>query len=183
MKRLAFLIPAVFGGMLAADCSTPMLTMPPPGDDLGPADASWAPDDAAVTPPDGGADAGPSDACAVFGAPGQCLPVSACMALPAHTPYAGHCPGPATVQCCIQTPSVASNPPVPTGYHLMMQAQVTPDMTTWAVAILHDPVTYPMFSTATKTFGTLVVLARVEWHPPDFQNSVVHRGVTLYVPN
>ena len=55
-------------------------------------------------------------------------------------------------------------------------------MTTWAVSILRDPVTYPMFATTTKLFGTLNVLARVEWHPPDFQNSVVHRGVTLYVP-
>jgi hypothetical protein len=64
----------------------------------------------------------------------------------------------------------------------MQQSQVTADMTTWAVAILNDPVTYPMFSTTTKTFGTVAVLARVEWHPPDFQNSVVHRGVTLYVP-
>jgi hypothetical protein len=27
-----------------------------------------------------------------------------------------------------------------------------------------------------------MVLARVEWHPPDFQNSVIHRGATLYVP-
>ena len=105
------------------------------------------------------------------------------MALPAHSPYPGHCPGPATIQCCIKTPNVADNPPTPTGYHLMMQAQVTPDMTTWAVAILRDPVTYPMFSTAMKTFGTLMVLARVEWHPPDFQNGVVHRGVTLYLPN
>ena len=25
-------------------------------------------------------------------------------------------------------------------------------------------------------------MARVEWHPPDFQNSIIHRGVTLYVP-
>ena len=41
---------------------------------------------------------------------------------------------------------------------------------------------YPMFSTTIQTFGTLMVLARVEWHPPDFQNSVVHRGVTLYEP-
>ena len=49
----------------------------------------------------------------------------------------------------------------------MQQSQVTPAMTTWAVAILHDPVTYPMFSTTTQTFGTLLVLARVEWHPPE----------------
>jgi hypothetical protein len=27
-----------------------------------------------------------------------------------------------------------------------------------------------------------MVLARVEWHPPDFQNNAIHRGVTLYVP-
>ena len=55
-------------------------------------------------------------------------------------------------------------------------------MTTWAVTILHDPVTYPMFATATMQFGSLTVLARVEWHPPDFQNSAIHRGVTLYEP-
>jgi hypothetical protein len=64
----------------------------------------------------------------------------------------------------------------------MTQSQVTADMTSWAVAILHDPFTYPMWSTTTRTFGALLVLARVEWHPPDFQNSIIHRGVTLYVP-
>jgi archaellum component FlaG (FlaF/FlaG flagellin family) len=64
----------------------------------------------------------------------------------------------------------------------MAQADVTAAMTSWAVSILNDPTDYPMFSTATQTFGTLTVLARVEWHPPDFQNSVVHRGVTLYEP-
>jgi hypothetical protein len=59
---------------------------------------------------------------------------------------------------------------------------VTTEMTQWAVDILHDPVTYPMFATTTRMFGDQFVLARVEWHPPDFQNGVVHRGVTLYVP-
>ena len=149
--------------------------------------------DAGSTPTggDGGDDAGAGDAgdggeagdgCEVFGAPGDCIDVSACGALGDHTSYAGHCPGPTNVECCIVTPNVADNPPVPTGWVLMQQAQVTSDMTTWAVAILDDPVTYPMFSTTTKTFGTQLVLARVEWHPPDFNNSVVHRGVTLYVP-
>jgi hypothetical protein len=80
------------------------------------------------------------------------------------------------------TPSVADNPPTPPGYKLMMQSEVTADMTSWTVSILEDPTTYPMFSTATMTFGTLTVLARVEWHPPDFQNGTVHRGVTLYEP-
>jgi len=122
------------------------------------------------------------NACSVFGAPGECMTTSACAALGDHTSYAGHCPGASTIECCIKTPNVADNPPTPTGYKLMQQSEVTPDMTSWAVAILNDPVTYPMFSTTTKTFGTLDVLARVEWHPPDFLNSAVHRGVTLYEP-
>jgi len=110
------------------------------------------------------------------------MTVAACAALGDHSSYAGACPGPSSIECCIKTPNVADNPPTPTGYKLMAQSAVTPEMTTWAVAILHDPVTYPMFSTTTKTFGTLMVLARVEWHPPDFLNSKVHRGVTLYQP-
>ena len=64
----------------------------------------------------------------------------------------------------------------------MMQSEVTPAMTAWAVDILHDTATYPMFATTTMQFGALTVLARVEWHPPDFQNDAVHRGVTLYEP-
>lgn len=132
--------------------------------------------DASDAPTDG------ATACSVFGAPGQCLTVSECAALTSHTSYTGHCSGSASIECCIKTPNVADNPPIPTGYKLMAQSQVTTDMTNWAVAILHDPVTYPMFSTTTKTFGTLTVLARVEWHAPDFLNKVVHRGVTLYQP-
>jgi len=66
----------------------------------------------------------------------------------------------------------------------MMQSEVTPAMTTWAVMILNDPADYPMYSTAMQTFpvpaGTLLVMAIVQWHPPDFQNSAIHRGVTLY---
>ncbi len=73
-----------------------------------------------------------------------------------------------------------TNPPVPTGYVLMTQAAVTPAMTAWAVSILHDTNAFPMFATTSKTFGALVVLARVEWHPPDFNNGAIHRGVTLY---
>jgi hypothetical protein len=79
-------------------------------------------------------------------------------------------------------PSVADNPPIPAGYKLMQQADVTAEMTAWAVSILQDPTDYPMFATATKTFGALTVLIRVEWHAPDFQNMMVHRGVTLYEP-
>ena len=127
-------------------------------------------------------DSAPKPECEVYGAPGACITVEACAALGDHTSYSGHCPGPDDVQCCIVTPNVADNPPVPSGYTLMAQSDVTPDMTTWAVEILDDPVTYPMYSTTTKTFGTLDVLARVEWHPPDFLNSAVHRGVTLYQP-
>jgi hypothetical protein len=80
------------------------------------------------------------------------------------------------------TPDVAGNPPAPTGYQPLPQAQVTSAMTTWAVGILHDPSTYPMFSCTVETFGSLTVLARAEWLPPDFQTSVVHRGVVLFEP-
>jgi hypothetical protein len=110
------------------------------------------------------------------------MEVSACAALADHTSTAGYCAGPADIECCTKTPNVADNPPVPTGWMLMMQSQVTPAMTQWAVAILNDPKDYPMFSTTIMTFGTLMVLARVEWHPPDFQNMTIHRGVTLYEP-
>ena len=127
-------------------------------------------------------DAGADGPCEWGGAPGACMTLGACAALSDHTSYAGQCPGPASIECCIVTPSTADNPPTPIGYQLMAQADVTTAMTTWAVAILDAPTTYPMFSTTTKVFGTLTVLARVEWHPPDFQNSVIHRGVTLYEP-
>ncbi|MCE9578161.1 MAG: hypothetical protein K8W52_33860 [Deltaproteobacteria bacterium] len=133
-----------------------------------------APSDAA---PDG-----PASACAPFGAPGDCITTTACAGLGDHTSYPGYCPGPTDIQCCIVTPSTANNPPIPTGYRLMKQSEVTAEMTTWAIDILHDPVTYPMFATTTRTFGALDVLARVQWHPPDFNNSAIHRGVTLFVP-
>jgi GH25 family lysozyme M1 (1,4-beta-N-acetylmuramidase) len=77
---------------------------------------------------------------------------------------------------------MSTNPPVPPGYKLLSQVAVTPAMTDWALKILRNPGTYPMFSTATLTFDGLPLLARVEWHPPDFQNPAEHRGVTLYEP-
>ena len=78
-------------------------------------------------------------------------------------------------------PNRINNPTVPVGYKLMAQLQVTHEMSAWAVEILRNP-TYELFASATKTFGTVTVLARVELHSPDFQNHVVHRGVTLYEP-
>ena len=149
--------------------------------ETGVVDDGGAPGEAGTTADasDGG-DAG--NGCSYSGAPGECITVSACAALPDHTSFAGYCPGPASIECCIVTPSTADNPPTPAGYMLMPQSAVTPAMTTWAVQILDDPAMYPMFSTAMQTFGTLMVLARVEWHPPDFNNGAVHRGVTLYEP-
>ncbi len=114
---------------------------------------------------------------------GQCITTADCTALGEHTSTAGFCPGaPPDVECCTTTPNVADNPPVPAGWVLMQESAVAPAMTAWAVMILDDPTTYPMYSTTIQTFGTLMVLARVEWHPPDFQNATVHRGVTLYQP-
>ncbi len=123
-----------------------------------------------------------NDSCVVSGISGHCITTASCAAMTGYQSTAGHCAGAADIQCCTLTPDVASNPPIPTGYRLMMQSEVTSAMTAWAVAILHDPTTYPMFSTTTMTFGMQPVLARVEWHPPDFNNMTVHRGVTLYVP-
>jgi hypothetical protein len=110
------------------------------------------------------------------------MTLAACSMLAGHISTPGYCPGPSGIECCTQAPNVADNPPVPTGWVLMQQANVTPAMTTWAVNILHAPTMYPMFSTTTQMFGSLNVMARVEWHPPDFQNSAIHRGVTLYQP-
>lgn len=117
-----------------------------------------------------------------YGVYGDCMTAASCTALGDRTSVSGFCPGPSSVECCIDTPDVSDNPPVPMGWQLMQQSMVTAAMTDWAVMILHDPVTYPMWSTTMQTFGTQLVMARVEWHPPDFQNSTVHRGVTLYVP-
>ncbi len=137
--------------------------------------------DAGRNPDSGNSDGAAQPECEWGGAPGSCLTLTACAAIADHSSEAGSCPGPANIQCCIVTPNVMNNPPTPAGYTLM-RTTPTADETAWAVMILHDPVTYPMFSTATRTFGTQLVLARVEWHPPDSLNGVIHRGVTLYVP-
>ena len=191
MRVFRFALPALSAFLVA--CSSADSDDKPPA-----ADGA----DSGQTPDTGGAESAPPDApaaatdagdhgdaahdagggCSVFGAPGRCMTVAACAAVPDHSSFASQCAGGASIECCIDTPDTADNPPIPSGYKLLTQSQVTPEMTTWAVSILHDPATYPMFSSTTKTFGTLLVLARVEWHPPDFQNSVVHRGVTLYEP-
>jgi len=112
---------------------------------------------------------------------GQCMTTQDCAALGKYISTPGYCTA-ANVECCTRTPNVADNPPIPAGWKLMSQSSVTPAMTTWAVSILHDPIAYPMFLNTFKMFGALNVMARVEWHPPDFQNSTIHRGVTLYQP-
>jgi hypothetical protein len=152
----------------------------PAADDAGGANDA---DAAVVEASSDASEAGDGCFITAYGAYGECITTTACAALGDHTSYPGFCPGPADIECCMVTPSVSDNPPVPTGWVLMSQSAVTPAMTTWAVQILDDPTTYPMFSTTTQTFGTQLVMARVEWHPPDFQNSAIHRGVTLYVPS
>jgi hypothetical protein len=165
----ALLVPACAGELSISGAAG---TGVAPTDDGGQTEAV----DAAVAGPD----AAPRPECQWGGAPGKCLSASACTAIADHSPEPGSCP--AALECCIDTPDIADNPPIPAGHKLMMQSQVTAAMTAWAVMILHDPVTWPMYATTTQTFGTLSVLALVEWHPPDFQNHIVHRGVTLFVP-
>jgi hypothetical protein len=140
--------------------------------------SSEAGDSASNIDSDAQPDAG--NGCSYEGAPGECIATQACAAMADHTSFPNLCPGPANIECCIVTPSTADNPPAPAGWVLMMQSEVTAAMTSWAVMILDDPSMYPMFSTTTMTFGSLLVLARVEWHPPDSNNESIHRGVTLY---
>jgi hypothetical protein len=186
--------------LLAGGCSSHTPDASPGGADSGPVEAEEASlgdgapgdvqvadapaGDATSAPTDGEADADAGNGCflTTVGVYGECMTTTACAALGGDVSTPGYCPGPATIECCTPAPNVADNPPVPTGWVLMQQSAVTSAMTTWAVDILDDPTTYPMFSTTTMAFGTLTVLARVEWHPPDFQNSAVHRGVTLYQP-
>jgi hypothetical protein len=75
-----------------------------------------------------------------------------------------------------------TNPPMPAGWRLMTQSAVTPDMTTWAVDLLHEAqaTNLAIGDARIKSFGDVRVLARVEWHPPDGNNAAVHVGVTLY---
>ena len=159
------------------------------GDAYAPVDAlagdAWSAPDA-FAPIDVGTDA--NDACVVDYDIGHCISTASCAAMPGYSSTPGLCPGPANIECCSLTPDLTTNPPFPAGYRLLMQSEVTAPMTTWAVMILHDGATYPMFSTTTMSFtsaaGTAMieVLARVEWHPADFQNSATHRGVTLFTP-
>jgi hypothetical protein len=170
-------------GLAGCDDHGPSLRVPPAGH---PADTAGDTDVATNPDTDVPVDTAPvdPDACFVssWGVDGKCMLVSECAALE-QTSVAGYCPGPADVQCCTATPDTADNPPVPDGWHLMTQGGVTSEMTDWAVEILHDGTAYPMYSTTTRWFGDLDVLARVEWHPPDFNNGAIHRGVTLYVPD
>ena len=125
--------------------------------------------------------------CNADGNLGQCMSVSTCQGLPDFQAVPGYCPQlPQEVECCVLIPNTSMNPPVPLGWALMQQAAVTSQMTQFAVALLNDPESLPMFSQLVEFFvypntTTIVpVLGRVEWHPPDFNNEVVHRGVTLY---
>lgn len=182
-SALAFVLVACSDG--GPDAARSLATIEGDGGEVADAMASDAPapsSDAAHGEAGDAAKDADANACEWGGAPGHCMTASSCKAIADRTPYASGCGGDTGLECCIKTPSTADNPPIPPGYKLLQQSQVTPDMTKWAVAILDDPMTYPMFSTTTKTFGTLTVLARVEWHPPDFQNNAIHRGVTLYEP-
>jgi hypothetical protein len=83
-------------------------------------------------------------------------------------------------EACPRKPEVAANPPVPAGWVQVKDAKVTPEMATWAAEIVNHGKSYPMCSSTLQTFGVATILARVEWHPPDFNVDTVHRGVTLY---
>jgi hypothetical protein len=85
-------------------------------------------------------------------------------------------------ESCPRKPEVAANPPVPAGWVQVHDSVVTPEMAAWAAEVVNKRKAYPMCSSTTRAFGAVTILARVEWHPPDFNVPKVHRGVTLYEP-
>jgi hypothetical protein len=85
---------AKFGGASGdqGGAESPAPAKPPPASD--PASPSPGPSD----PPSG-------PACSVGGVEGTCIDVSACAAMPGYESTAGHCPGPASEQCCTPPPA------------------------------------------------------------------------------
>jgi hypothetical protein len=67
-------------------------------------------------------------------------------------------------------------PPLP-GFQILKDSEVTPELTAFAVEV-HRGNT-PLHGTVTRSFP-YAVLARVETHPADARNPVMHEGVTLY---
>jgi hypothetical protein len=100
------------------------------------------------------------------------------MALGGHVATPGHCSGPAKIACCTSEPRYEDR--APAGYKLLAQPRVTSEMIAWAAMIVDSSSIYCMGSTTQQTFGGILVMARVEWHPPEPGHGSIHRGVTLY---
>jgi hypothetical protein len=76
--------------------------------------------------------------------------------------------------------------PLPAGAYPLPQHLVTPDITDWALALLHDETEHPMGSVdGPRVLGGLELVARVEVHTwfgaDDTRPSHPHRGVSVYV--
>src|SRR5579864_224574 len=65
--------------------------------------------------------------CNAWGVPGECTSKEACTAGRSPYPYPGFCTS--TTVCCTKTPDLADNPPPPSGWKLIEQSKVTPEMT------------------------------------------------------
>lgn len=71
------------------------------------------------------------------------------------------------------------NPPPPANTQPMRNKEVTPDMTQWAIAVLHDG-SVPLFGVVRNTLDGVALVARKEWHAPEPAIPHWHYGVTLY---
>lgn len=71
------------------------------------------------------------------------------------------------------------NPPPPANTRPMRNQEVTPDMTRWAIAVLHDG-SVPLFGIKRNTVDGVALVARKEWHAPEPAIPEWHYGVTLY---
>lgn len=79
--------------------------------------------------------------------------------------------------------SLPANPPPPSGCRLLAQSEVTSAISAWATDILKGPLALfdavdGVFTVGNRTGTPLVAWLNV--HPPDFQNHVRHRGVTVF---
>lgn len=75
--------------------------------------------------------------------------------------------------------------PLPAGALPLAGHLVTPEMSSWATAILRDSGTYPMGAVARATIAGLELAARVEvhtwWGADPSRPDEPHRGVSLYL--
>lgn len=85
----------------------------------------------------------------------------------------------------VSLPDPSQNPPPPANWRYMPQSDVTPAMTTWSIHLLNDTADWPgppPYTLIPNVIDGKAIKAQVQSHPPDAQNPIVHRGISLFEP-